>query len=99
MQSVVPLMGQDSKLGEGRRGSGAGRSKQEGAEAGRKEMLGLRSILLQSPCPCHTYTHTHTHTHSPCWKVTFAINLILGHFVNQCHLHLITSVIKGIMQI
>lgn len=32
-------------------------------------------------------------------KVTSVINLISGHFVNQCHSHLITSVIKGIMQI
>ena len=78
---------------------GSGRRRQGRAEPGTKEILGLRSILPQSPCPCHTHIHTHTHTHSPCWKVTFAINLILGHFVNQCHLHLITSVIKGIMQI
>lgn len=32
-------------------------------------------------------------------KVTSAINLISGHFVNQCHSHLITSVIKEIMLI
>lgn len=54
----------------------------------------------QTPLSPSSITTTTTHApYSPCWKVTFAINLILGHFVNQCHLHLITSVIKGIMQI
>lgn len=63
-----------------------------------KSIVCLPSSL--GPLSPSSITATTTHApYSPCWKVTFAINLILGHFVNQCHLHLITSVIKGIMQI
>lgn len=60
----------------------------------------LLCLPPRAPLSPSSITTTTTHApYSPCWKVTFAINLILGHFVNQCHLHLITSVIKGIMQI